>query len=605
MRKIHVIFAAIFFVITLPLVVLLHQAYTQLEIGTNSLYQGHAMFVANTLNQQIAKDLAIEDKRSYSEYGFIRTIQVIGGEENTLSELVDYPITSQYEGLVGHFQLAPDNSLRTPFLPEGRFGEILLEQIPPAERTKREEVRFRINNILNELGVKNEGIEATAQPRDSVESVIDVVYKRDPKLHGKSKKRKNQIERTNRFEHTSEKETFAFDAESAKLDSTDTLEIPFEITRPQEVEIEPFEAVFNKNYIVFRRNVRRGSELFVQGFVVDLRVYLSSLVKNETQFYPLEKDLVLGFSSNGTDLLRFGASDATTKILSVPLLPPLNSISLNMYMKKSENFNSSGLLLFLGFVVLFVLAAGLIAVYRLTQSEVSLAKKRQDFISAVSHELKTPLTAIKVSAELLQQYDSKMSEEKRLQKYSQIARESDRLTRLIQNVLNLSKLDGNRWVANIKKDRPKAVLDDFVTMYSKNIEDHGFELTVSCDTEVDSVQLMMDRDAVMQILTNLVDNSLKFSVKADYKMIIIELRMDVDHVYLAVRDYGPGIPQSEMKKVFQEFYRVENEMTRTTQGTGIGLSMVKKLCTLSNMKIEIENANPGLRTKIHFPPLSI
>ena len=55
----------------------------------------------------------------------------------------------------------------------------------------------------------------------------------------------------------------------------------------------------------------------------------------------------------------------------------------------------------------------------------------------------------------------------------------------------------------------------------------------------------------------------------------------------------------------QEFYRVENEMTRTTQGTGIGLSMVKKLCTLSNMKIEIENANPGLRTKIHFPPLSI
>lgn len=605
MRKIHVIFAAIFFVITLPLVVLLHQAYTQLEIGTNSLYQGHAMFVANTLNQQIAKDLAIEDKRSYSEYGFIRTIQVIGGEENTLSELVDYPITSQYEGLVGHFQLAPDNSLRTPFLPEGRFGEILLEQIPPAERTKREEVRFRINNILNELGVKNEGIEATAQPRDSVESVIDVVYKRDPKLHGKNKKRKNQIERTNRFEHTSEKETFAFDAESAKLDSTDTLEIPFEITRPQEVEIEPFEAVFNKNYIVFRRNVRRGSELFVQGFVVDLRVYLSSLVKNETQFYPLEKDLVLGFSSNGTDLLRFGASDATTKILSVPLLPPLNSISLNMYMKKSENFNSSGLLLFLGFVVLFVLAAGLIAVYRLTQSEVSLAKKRQDFISAVSHELKTPLTAIKVSAELLQQYDSKMSEEKRLQKYSQIARESDRLTRLIQNVLNLSKLDGNRWVANIKKDRPKAVLDDFVTMYSKNIEDHGFELTVSCDTEVDSVQLMMDRDAVMQILTNLVDNSLKFSVKADYKMIVIELRMAVDHVYLAVRDYGPGIPQSEMKKVFQEFYRVENEMTRTTQGTGIGLSMVKKLCTLSNMKIEIENANPGLRTKIHFPPLSI
>ncbi|MBO7383814.1 MAG: HAMP domain-containing histidine kinase [Fibrobacter sp.] len=603
MRKIHLIFAAIFAVIALPLVVLLYQAYSQLELGTNSLYQGHAMFVANTLNQQIAKDLAIEDKRSYSEYGFIRTIQVIGGEENTLSELVDYPITSQYAGLIGHFQLAPDNSLRTPFLPEGRFGEILLEQISPAERTKREEVRFKINNILDELGVRNEGIEANAQPRDSVETVIDRVYKHDPKIRNNTKSKKKKTGRINRFEQTSEMESFAFNAELMK---TDTLDFSLgDLPRAKEVEIEPFQAVFNNQYVVFFRNVRRGSELFVQGYVVNLRIYLSNLVKNETQFYPLEKDLVLGFSTAQEDLLMFGRPDYSTKILSVPLMPPLNKIYLTMYMKKSSNLTSSAFLLFLGIVVLFVLGGGLIAIYRLTQSEVEMAKKRQDFISAVSHELKTPLTAIKMSAELLQMSSGKMTDEKRMQKYSQIASESDRLTRLIQNVLNLSKLDGNRWTANIKKDRPKAVLDDFVTMYTKNIEDHGFSLTVSCDTEVNSIQLMMDRDAIMQILTNLVDNSLKFSVKADYKMIVIELRLDVDHVYLAVRDYGPGIPQSEMKKVFQEFYRVENEMTRTTQGTGIGLSMVKKLCTLSNMRIEVENANPGLRTKIHFPPLSI
>ncbi|MCQ2055282.1 MAG: HAMP domain-containing histidine kinase [Fibrobacter sp.] len=602
MRKIHVIFAGVFFVIALPLIVLLYQAYSQLELGTNSLYQGHAMFVANTLNQQLAKDLVIEDKRSYSEYGFIRTIQVIGGEENTLSELVDYPITSQYAGLIGHFQLTPDNSLRTPFLPEGRFGEILLEQISPSERTKREEVRFKINNILNELGVKNEGISNHVRPRDSVESVIDRVYKRgDPNLTPKKKRSSN--ERMNRYEQASDKESFAFNAELMK---SDTLDFSLgEMPRAKEVEIEPFQAVFNREHIVFYRNVRRGNELFVQGYVVNLRTYLGSLVQNETQFYPLEKDLVLSFSSDQEDLLLFGNPDYSTKILSVPLLPPLNKISLTMYMKKSDYFRSGLFLLFLGGVVLLVLGSGLIAIYRLTQSEVQMAKKRQDFISAVSHELKTPLTAIKMSAELLQMSSAKMTDEKRMQKYTQIASESDRLTRLIQNVLNLSKLDGNRWVANIKKDRPKAILDDFVTMYTKNIEDHGFELTVSCDTEVNSIQLMMDRDAVMQILTNLVDNSLKFSVKADYKMIVIELRLDKDHVYLAVRDYGPGIPASEMKRVFEEFYRVENEMTRTTQGTGIGLSMVKKLCALSNMKIEIENANPGLRTKIHFPPLSI
>ena len=292
----------------------------------------------------------------------------------------------------------------------------------------------------------------------------------------------------------------------------------------------------------------------------------------------------------------------------------LDNITMEIFVDKSVQKigNSKGqivtngqLLFLIGSIMFLLLGGGLISIYRLTQSQLNLAQKRQDFISAVSHELKTPLTTIKMRAEILQSSYNKMDDAKRMRSFDQIASESDRLTRLIQNVLDLSKLDGNRWVANIRKDRPKAVLDDFVTMYTKNIEDHGFSLTVSCDTDIDKVQLMMDRDAVMQILTNLVDNSLKFSKNADYKMIIIELKIDVDHVYLAVRDYGPGIPPSEMKKVFQEFYRVENEMTRTTKGTGIGLSMVKKLCALSNMRIEIENAGPGLRTKIHFPPQTI
>jgi len=234
----------------------------------------------------------------------------------------------------------------------------------------------------------------------------------------------------------------------------------------------------------------------------------------------------------------------------------------------------------------------------------ALASKRQDFVSAITHELKTPLTAIKMYAELLQN-SWVVSDEKRQKYYNQIASEADRLSRLIQNVLNLSKLDGNRWNVQLRRERPKAVLDDFIATYSKNVEKQGFELTVSSDTAASNIALLIDRDAIMQILMNLVDNSLKFSKKSDYKMINIELAINGTDMYLAVRDFGPGIPAAEMKKVFQEFYRVENEMTRQTSGTGIGLSMVKKLCTLTNMKIELENANPGLRTKIHFPPLDI
>ena len=597
MHKVHVIFASIFVVITIPLVILLYQAYSQLQLGTNSLYTGHAMFVANTLNQRLARDLAVEEKRSYSEYGFIRTVQVIGGEENTLSELVDYPITSQYAGLVGHFQLTPDNTLRTPFLPEGRFGEILLEQIPQKERLRREEVRNKIKDILDELDIENRGIEAKAQPRDSVEKVIDHIYKQDPKL---DRSEKEETARPHRFETASEKENLAFNAESQNMDSLTSTPMTYNF----EVEIEPFMAKVNSDYIVFYRNVTRGSELYIQGYIVDTKVYLNSLVKNETQFYPLEKDLVLEFKDGPRVLLSFGTHNESQEIFSTKLIPPLNKISLVMHMKHRDDSRGSSFLIFLGTVVLIILGGGLVAIYRLTRSELNLAKKRQDFISAVSHELKTPLTSIRMYAELLQN-SWVANEEKKQKYYNQIASEADRLTRLIQNVLNLSKLDGDRWNVQLSKGRPKAVLDDFVATYSKNVEKHGFELTVSSDTDVRDITLMMDRDAIMQILMNLVDNSLKFSKDADYKMIVIELRIKDTDVYLAVRDYGPGIPPAEMKKVFQEFYRVENEMTRRTSGTGIGLSMVKKLCTLTNMKIEMENANPGLRTKIHFPPLEI
>lgn len=549
------------------------------------------------LNQRITDDIAIEDQRSYSEYRFIRAVPVIGGEEITLSDLANFPIRSHFGGIVGHFQLDPDGTLRTPILPDG-----VLEKIPMADRSKREAVLYKIQTILLKQNFKNEGLENRAQPRDSVETILDQLYKQDL---GLKKKKPSPKKRSKRFEQSSEKESFAFNVESTKLDDSGFTKARIDTSHIMEVEIESFQATFDSLYIIFHRNVKRGSDVFVQGFIVELRPYLINLIKNEINFYPQEQNLALEFSANSKKLFTFGETNRTsTELMSTPLQAPLANITLTMYITRKSSPPGGGMILFLGITMLLVLGGGLICIYRLTQSQLALASKRQDFVSAVSHELKTPLTAIRMYAELLQNAWV-ANEEKRQKYYNQIASETERLTRLIQNVLNLSKLDGNRWNVQLRKDRPKAVLDDFIATYSKNVEKQGFELTVSSDTDVKDITILMDRDAIMQILMNLVDNSLKFSKNADYKMINIELRLKDTDLYLAIRDYGPGIPQSEMTRVFQEFYRVENEMTRKTSGTGIGLSMVKKLCTLTNMKIELENANPGLRTKIHFPPISI
>ncbi|MBO4713661.1 MAG: HAMP domain-containing histidine kinase [Fibrobacter sp.] len=602
MRKIHLIFVAIFVAIAIPVIVLLAHSYSQLQQNAQYAYREHAFLVLQMLNQRFVDDMTIEDQRSYSEYRFIRAVPVIGGEEITLSELANFPLRSHFKGIVGHFQMDPDGTLRTPILPDG-----VLEKIPMADRNKREAVLYKLQTILMKQNFRiGEINNIKPQPRDSIESILDQIYKQDLGLSAsKNQKKPYTPKREKRFEQTSEKESFAFNVESTRMDAYGLLRTNIDTTHVMEVEIEPFQATFDNTYIIFYRNVKRGSEIFVQGFIVELRTYLTNLVMNEIKFSPQEQNLVIEFVGQDKPLVSYGdLNKSSTLLLSTPLPSPLGSISLNMYVTQKQSAPGSGILLFLGIAMLVVLGGGLICIYKLTQSQLALASKRQDFVSAVSHELKTPLTAIRMYAELLQN-SWVANEDKRQKYYNQIASETERLTRLIQNVLNLSKLDGNRWNVQLRKERPKGVLDDFVATYSKNVEKQGFELTVSSDTDVKDITLMMDRDAIMQILMNLVDNSLKFSKNADYKMINIELRLKDTDLYLAVRDYGPGIPQAEMTKVFQEFYRVENEMTRQTSGTGIGLSMVKKLCTLTNMKIELENANPGLRTKIHFPPLSI
>ena len=611
-NRLIVIFVAIFIVIAVPIAGLLYDSYLHMQDDAKAEWAMHANQVLKMANNRIKDDLAIENKRSFMEYRFIKVAKTISaGEQPTYSDLaLNFPVTScdndstktdycsQYTGLIGHFQIDPDGVFSTPYLPAGALGQVQLEN-----REVRESFQNRLKFIVRDMGIKNK--KATSQDTLKNSSALDQLAN-EVDLSKRKKETKLRVERT------SEQEQFAFNVESAKRDTSGLYRI-FPYVGTMDISIESFQVELNNRYIAFYRSVLRGEENFVQGFVVDLREYLKSIVSLEINDYEnSDNHLSLRFFNKGEQIISFGDRNRKTlKVFEEPLTEPLDGITLAMYIDEDAEKSSSSdqlisngdLLVLIGGIMFLLLGGGLVSIYRLTQSQLNLAQKRQDFISAVSHELKTPLTSIKMYAELLQN-SWVANEEKRHKYYNLIASEAERLTRLIQNVLNLSKLDGNRWTVQLRQDRPKAVLDDFVATYTRNVEKNGFSLTVSCDTSASEVSLMMDRDAVMQILMNLVDNSLKFSKNADYKMIVIELKKEGNHVYLAVRDYGPGIPPSEMKKVFQEFYRVENEMTRETKGTGIGLSMVKKLCALSGMTIELENAGPGLRTKIHFPPAS-
>ena len=603
--KERLVFICVFLVIAIPLTILFIKTYEQSTALEEKKIDDHVEAAYESLRLRLASDFNLENSRSYKDYGILNSITVIGGNSRLFSEFFSYPDSSGpycdfdslyrqcRKGLVGHFQISHNGELLTPFYPDTStgIGKSMWDNYSFADQEQRKKTRDLIQRLLNKLDIKNGLPKRTVQTLDSTEA-IDQLYDEIPDL---------QI--PTRVELTSEEEALTYMAETAKNDTTVTPDIPIFNGSNTNVNITDLKVRMTRDYLVFYRKIYIGMLPILQGFVVDKGIYLNYMTQEEQLAYA-KLPYTIQLKHDDTLLLTIGKNNAQYSLRTKrPLPPPYEKISFLMYSGKAAN--TAGLtILFTGFILLIVIAICFITIYRFIQSKMVLASKRQDFVSAITHELKTPLTAIKMYAELLQN-SWVANEEKKQRYYSQIASEADRLSRLIQNVLNLSKLDGNRWNVQLRKERPKAVLDDFIATYSKNIEKQGFELTVSTDTDADNIALLIDRDAIMQILMNLVDNSLKFSKNADYKMINIELRINDGDMYLAIRDYGPGIPPAEMKKVFQEFYRVENEMTRQTSGTGIGLSMVKKLCSLSNMEIELENANPGLRTKIHFPPLDL
>lgn len=602
--KERLVFVSIFLIIAIPLTIIFVQAFQQARALNERNIQEDLQKATTAFENALLQDLNQENSRSYKAYGILNSIAVIGGSGSLLSDFFVFPdrigpfceYDPNYQctkGLIGHFQISHNGDLLTPFYPDTttRIGKSIWDNPLFDHRDERKKTRDQIKHLLDTLAIKNSLPKKTTHMVDSTEA-IDQLYDEIPDLAIPV-----------RTETTSEDEAITYIAETQKNDSSSQSDLLTFSGTNTNVDISNFQARAINDTIVFYRRIIIGKVPVVQGFAVDMFRYLNFMVQDKLRDFN-QSPYMAEVSLDGQLISTIGVRTPSHQLKkSFHIAKPFDSIRLSMYASNSANFGST-VALISGIILLIVIAVALWTIYRFTQSKIALATKRQDFVSAITHELKTPLTAIKMYAELLQN-SWVVSDEKRQKYYNQIASEADRLSRLIQNVLNLSKLDGNRWNVQLRRERPKAVLDDFIATYSKNVEKQGFELTVSSDTDASNISLLIDRDAIMQILMNLVDNSLKFSKNSDYKMINIELAIHGTDMYLAVRDYGPGIPPAEMKKVFQEFYRVENEMTRQTSGTGIGLSMVKKLCSLTNMKIELENANPGLRTKIHFPPLDL
>ena len=254
----------------------------------------------------------------------------------------------------------------------------------------------------------------------------------------------------------------------------------------------------------------------------------------------------------------------------------------------------------LALLALVVGTAGLLALHRMVSVVVHFAERRQNFVAAVSHELKTPLTAIRMYAEMLR--DGLVdSDEKRDRYHRTITDESERLSRLIDNVLEFSRLERGTRELRLVLGPIGPVLEEAAQKLQPHAARSGFELLV--DVEAGLPALRFDRDALLQILFNLVDNALKYAASAPRREIRLEARRHADgrRVVVSVRDFGPGVAREHQARVFEPFYRGGSELVRSAPGAGIGLALVKDLGERMGAAVSGQKAEDGgFRVRLVF-----
>jgi signal transduction histidine kinase len=648
-------FIALFFLaLAVPTAVLIWQAYSQLKWEAFHQYRGVAEELTGRIDSRLNAMIRTADARSFADYTFL----VVTGDPSAnfvqRSPLSAYPVTEDLPGVVGYFQVDTDGSFSTPILPPDGTDAASLgigEEEFAARLKLAQDIQVVLadNRLVQPQAGMRRGLTSTvatpavspgeekdaagtaggfrarrsvveeeeiaASSREYSQQVFDDVSERqnsigkvsDLKLDADLQQKSEAREGEGAKEQSSD---MAFAASPGRSKRKEQIALPESVRLDDNVpasnvaalrelrintfesEIDPFELkLLDSGHIVLFRKVWRDGERYIQGLLLDQEAFVQDVIGasfRETALSTMsnliiayEDDVIRAFS--GRDESSYSGRYETvagTLLYRNRLTAPLNSLELIFSINHLPPGAGGGVLAWVTFILAVV--------------------QQQDFVSAVSHELKTPLTSIRMYGEMLK--EGWADEEKRQSYYEFIHDESERLSKLIANVLQLARITRNDPQFDLKPMNVGELMSNTQSKISNQVERAGFELRVESDDVARQVTIAMDEDCFAQIVINLVDNAIKFSRDAENKVIEVSSRLAGDnHIEFSVRDFGPGIPRDQMKKIFQLFYRSESELTRETVGTGIGLAIVHQLALAMNGSVDLINAEPGAEFRVRFP----
>jgi signal transduction histidine kinase len=338
----------------------------------------------------------------------------------------------------------------------------------------------------------------------------------------------------------------------------------------------------------------------VAGMVLDVNFFrttlLPSIIKKALPdffSYNTEGDIEV-FVKDGAGRVVFGVEDPPGKAEVVTSRFPFVftdwTLVLHSHRSTPERWARANFAInvTLAAVLALFLVSGIVLALRAADRAMRLSQMKSDFVSNVSHELRTPLASIRVFAELLRL--GRVQAPEKVREYGeQIERESRRLSRLIENILDFSRIESGRKTYHFAPTDMRALVEGTLQSFEMYLKHSGFSVRVDLPA-APLPPLFADADALSQALHNLLDNAVKFSGEA--RVIGVRLAREGEEIVLSVEDHGVGIPPGEQRKIFDRFHRVSTGLVHEVKGSGLGLSLVHHILQVHGGRVTVQS-EPG------------
>lgn len=248
-------------------------------------------------------------------------------------------------------------------------------------------------------------------------------------------------------------------------------------------------------------------------------------------------------------------------------------------------------------LLIFILGTGILFLYRNIRREIQLSQAKSEFVSNVSHEIRTPLSLIGMFAETLET-GRVTTEEKKQEYYSIISKETVRLSRIVTRILNFSQLEANKKQFTFESIQLNDLCKEILETYFYHLKEKGFAFDF--EPGENSGRIQGDRESISEVIINLLDNAVKYS--RDKKHITVKTGRDHNFDYIDITDEGIGIARKHQQEIFEQFYRAPTGDIHTTKGSGLGLTLVKKIMDAHHGQVIVESSpGKGSTFRLKFP----